>query len=327
MVGSKLREFRQARHLTQEEVAMAVHCDRSYLSRIETDRVVPPVDLLQSLCEFFGVPTNNLLTGLPPHDASGELLVRQCLSLLAHGRVAEAQTLAAASWWEYISGPSDVANQLFEVLMAAPNANYEVLTILLATLFRRAAAGHVDDAFFHYGYRLQIHLAEQGQLQSSQMVCQALLALEPDPSVAFRLTLSLGTTFWRLKDVHLARAWYSKARMLWRQGFSRINFGRVLHGMGTCHLALSEIRAGLLLTQDALNLYGDEAPDLYHLALQNVAVGHQISGDHGNAQEILEQCAQYWGDHGDAVQVQEIERLLRESTAVQPRVDGHLVGG
>lgn len=310
VVGSKLRELRRMRGLTQAEVAANVHCDRSYLSRIENNEASPPLDLLRALCEFFGKSLDQLVSAPPAHDAKGDLLVRRCLSLLHEGRVAEAQTLAVAGWWEHLSGPADVADQLFDVLMYAPNRDPEVLTILLANMFRRAAEGHLDERFFQYGFRLQRALAECGELGLSRIFCQALLALGPNPRDTFRLTLSLGTTLFRLRDSHMASAMYSKARTLWRQELDKANLGRALHGLGACHLQWNDVRPAIVFTEAACDIYRDEDSALYYLAVQNLAMAYQLNGDGDAARIHLELCARYWSDQGNQAQLQDIQRLL-----------------
>ena len=312
MVGKKLRDLRRARHLTQSDVAIHVHCDRSYLSRIENDEVSPPLDLLKALCTFYGTPMDYLVAAPQFQKASGELLVRRCLSLMHQERVAEAQTLAASAWWDYVSGPPNVADELFQVLMAAPNSHPEVLTVILGTMFLRASMGHVDERFFRYGYRFQRILAETGELTTSLIFCNALLALQPGPQDTFRFTLSLGTTLFRLRDIHMASAMYTKARMLWTRDSTRTNLGRTLHGLGACHLELKEVGPTIVLTQDACDLYRDEDPDLYHLALQNLAIAHQLNGEHQPARNYLEQCARHWEDQGNQGYLHDSERLLRD---------------
>lgn len=80
MIGSKLGELRRLRGLTQAEVAANLHCDRSYLSRNENNKVSPPLDLLQTLCEFLGAHHNRLADG----EFSRHLLIESRLHYWGH---------------------------------------------------------------------------------------------------------------------------------------------------------------------------------------------------------------------------------------------------
>ena len=225
----------------------------------------------------------------------------------------EAQTLSASAWWDHMDGASDIADRLFTVLTATPNNNPEVLSIVLAVMFRQATTGQIDDAFFHHGYQIQRALAEKGELQAAQLFCYALLALHPEPPDALRFTLSLGTTLFRLRDLHLSSAMYAKARHLWGSHSNRVNLGRAFHGLGACELELQHVAESIVLTQSACDLYQDETPNLYYLALQNLALAYRLDHRHDQVLSYLEQCARYWADCGKSDRLHEIELLLKTS--------------
>jgi tetratricopeptide (TPR) repeat protein len=203
-----------------------------------------------------------------------------------------------------------MANQLFEILIEFPNDSPEILSIMLATMFQPAAAGRLDESFFDYGFRIQRALGERGELQASQIICNALLALNPRSTDSFRLTLSLGTTLFRQHDWHMASGMYEKARQTGNRAASRTNVARAFHGLGACKLKLHQVAEAAVLTQSACDLYLDEAPELYHLALQNLAIAHQLNRDHMHAKAYLEQCAIFWTDHKNSTRVEEIASLL-----------------
>lgn len=310
MIGTKLRALRMARHLRQIDVADQIHCDRSLLSRIENNRVSPSIDLLHTLCKIFDVPIDQVLPTAPCNSREDELVIQQCLSLMGQNRLLEAQTLAAISWWNYLNGPSDIADRLFTIMTSPSNNNPEVLTVILATMFKQAAAGRIDEVFFQSGYRLQRHLAERGELQGARIIGQALLALDPNPVESFRLMLSLGTTLLRLKDMHLAQAMYSKARQLWGDHSSRVNLGRAFHGLGACALHGQEVSEAILMTQSACDLYRDEHPDQYFLAMQNLSIAYILNHDPGRARNYLQQCGEHWTTIGQVDRAFEVSTIL-----------------
>ena len=60
-VGNKITELRQAKNLTQEELADKVYVTRQALSRWERGQAVPPVDMVVELSRIFSVSFDELL--------------------------------------------------------------------------------------------------------------------------------------------------------------------------------------------------------------------------------------------------------------------------
>lgn len=59
--GSKVRELRKARHLSQEALAEAAGVNRSYLSEIEQGIVSPTIIVVLRLAKAFDVPASDLV--------------------------------------------------------------------------------------------------------------------------------------------------------------------------------------------------------------------------------------------------------------------------
>lgn len=55
MLGRELRKARKAAGLTQEQLALKAHVDRSYLSELERNLKSPTVSLFLRLCQAMGV--------------------------------------------------------------------------------------------------------------------------------------------------------------------------------------------------------------------------------------------------------------------------------
>ena len=129
--------------------------------------------MLVALCDFFEVVPEQLMQLVTPQKNGEPQVLKHCWSLVAQGRIQEAKILAASAWWDFLDESSSTADRLFDILMTTPIDNPEVLTIILATMFRQAAAGHLDEAFFENGFRIQRALAEVGELQSAQILSDA----------------------------------------------------------------------------------------------------------------------------------------------------------
>ena len=61
--NEKLRELRQRRGLTQEELAEALYVSRTAVSKWESGRGYPNIDSLKELSRFFSVSVDDLLSG------------------------------------------------------------------------------------------------------------------------------------------------------------------------------------------------------------------------------------------------------------------------
>ena len=60
-LGSRIRHLRRSQHRTLQEIADACNFSKSLLSKIENDRVSPPVATLIKLADVLGVKVSDLL--------------------------------------------------------------------------------------------------------------------------------------------------------------------------------------------------------------------------------------------------------------------------
>ena len=61
-LGEKLKELRKLKGLTQEEVAGAIFVSRTAVSKWESGRGYPSIELLKAIAKFFGVTIDQLLS-------------------------------------------------------------------------------------------------------------------------------------------------------------------------------------------------------------------------------------------------------------------------
>lgn len=59
-VSNRIKEFRQERGLTQDELALAVGVSRQSINSIERNRYVPSLPLALRFARFFGCSTDDL---------------------------------------------------------------------------------------------------------------------------------------------------------------------------------------------------------------------------------------------------------------------------
>lgn len=68
-IGSFLKELRKEKHMTQEQLAEALGVSGRTVSRWETGRNLPDLDLLMLLADYHGVALRELLDGEREEDA------------------------------------------------------------------------------------------------------------------------------------------------------------------------------------------------------------------------------------------------------------------
>lgn len=77
ILGERLRTLREARHLSQGDIARRSGLLPSYVSRIENDHTLPSIDTLEKVARALGVPMHQLFYGggqlKPPKFAKAEL--------------------------------------------------------------------------------------------------------------------------------------------------------------------------------------------------------------------------------------------------------------
>jgi transcriptional regulator with XRE-family HTH domain len=67
LLGSRVREERKSRHLTQQELADAAGMDTAHLSRIESGKAVPSINMAKKLADALGLPIAALFSDIPAH--------------------------------------------------------------------------------------------------------------------------------------------------------------------------------------------------------------------------------------------------------------------
>ena len=85
-IGKNIRDLRQARNMTQDDLAERLFVTRQTVSNYETGRTKPDVDMLVRIAEVLEIDINALLYGLPqPPERKREirkLVLAVCLVLI-----------------------------------------------------------------------------------------------------------------------------------------------------------------------------------------------------------------------------------------------------
>lgn len=62
-IGYKIRAFREANHLTQEQLADLMNCSFKTIGNMENDRVIPDLKQVINLCDLLKISIDELLEG------------------------------------------------------------------------------------------------------------------------------------------------------------------------------------------------------------------------------------------------------------------------
>jgi len=62
-IGERLLKLRKEKNISQEDLANVLDISRQTVSKWETDQSLPDSDKIVPLCEYFGITTDELLTG------------------------------------------------------------------------------------------------------------------------------------------------------------------------------------------------------------------------------------------------------------------------
>ena len=62
-IGERLLNLRKEKNLSQEDLANELDVSRQSISKWETNQSMPDFDKIVLICEYFGITTDELLTG------------------------------------------------------------------------------------------------------------------------------------------------------------------------------------------------------------------------------------------------------------------------
>lgn len=66
--GTRIRQLRKAKGMTQEQMAVKLDIGDRYLRKIETGEKVPSIDVLVEIAALFGVSLDYIIIGKQPQD-------------------------------------------------------------------------------------------------------------------------------------------------------------------------------------------------------------------------------------------------------------------
>lgn len=293
--------------MSQQELATIVHCDRSYISRVESGKTTLPEGLLNRIAETLEL---SLPDTTSPED---DFLVQEIHRLTRLRRYSEAQTLAERTWWYALQeNKYEVAFQVFDVwadLLPHGGVSSQAYTMFTTQAFLHAR--QQDNALFTIGVKFQNYLTARGDLTSAESISRAMLVLKPSPDALFRLRAGLGTILFRADKTEEAKFYYEGARQVWAPHLGETNLGRCYHGLGACAVTTNLARAQEH-TRAACDIYRGRNEMLYYQAMQNQGIILAGIGQLSQAKRLLADVIAYLEARGDMKSTHEARTTLVE---------------
>lgn len=81
-IGSRLKQYRKIKKLTQEKLAEMVDLDVRQIARLEANESIPSVTTILKFCDVFEITPNDILCiNLPPKDCTLRAEIDDALTL------------------------------------------------------------------------------------------------------------------------------------------------------------------------------------------------------------------------------------------------------
>ena len=79
-IGKNIKELRQRKNLTQDELAEKLFVTRQTVSNYETGKSRPDIEMLTKIAEVLDTDANTILYGIPQNTAKRRMLIKLCVA-------------------------------------------------------------------------------------------------------------------------------------------------------------------------------------------------------------------------------------------------------
>jgi len=307
VIGDRIRERRKQLGLTQEQLA-AGRFDRSYISRIEANEVIPPLDTLRVIAERLGKPLSYFIGD--PDEYTRRKIVHDYLSRAARSlkkqRYQEAVDLLQVALG--LLETSDDGPLLLSVHIDLAHAYAALgrteegtrhLNEAMSLLSRVPLASCPPDtpARLHYT-RGQLAFL-RGQYKEAAQAFRLADAAAVREADRVRARIGLGSALFRLGEYEESLRAYSYGLEVAEKGVPRIMLAACHHGAGVCYGALGNLDLAAYHTERALQLYQGQDPERALHASHDLGIILARKGAYRPARERLRNCLRAYKERSD----------------------------
>ncbi len=295
MVGTQIRMRRKALNMTQDMLSKDL-CDRSYLSKVEANKVSPTLEFLEKIA----VRLQWNLGDMIGEEQKG-LNIINAVEIRRMIRNQDYETLWKSLemlWWQSADRRSPLLQQsIFTVLKSIKGhmkSSEDLYSIVMSLMFHGLSQGVNENIGTIVNFMCQM-LYEANEYIISVSLARAFLSLSVTEAEKIEIFLGMALNLIELEDWSRAVEYYlavldrltSHNPILWK--------AKALHGISTCEIYQENWQAAFQAAQRASQLYFQSGNDaLGWLAKQNAAISLCAENklEHGLA--LLQSCDQYW---------------------------------
>ncbi|HEY8393257.1 MAG TPA: helix-turn-helix domain-containing protein [Thermaerobacter sp.] len=306
MIGDRIRARRKQLGLTQEQLA-AGRFDRSYISRIEANEVVPPLETLRVIAERLGKPVNYFIGDAD--EFTRRKIVHDYLSRAARSMKKQRHEDAINYYHVALTllESSDDSPLLLSVyidlahayaVLGRPEEGARYLYQAMNLLPRVPLASCPPDtaARLHY---TRGHLAflrnDYEEAAQAFRLADAAATREAD---RVRARVALGSALFRLGEYDEALQAYTYGLEMADKGIPRALVAACHHGAGVCHGALGNLDLAAYHTERALQLYQGRDAERALRASHDLGIILARKGAYRAARERLRNCLRDYKNRG-----------------------------
>lgn len=291
-IGRRLLYWRNRRGYTQSELAAGLF-DRSYISQIESGRIIPPLATLGVLCDRLGIEVDELISRSRPQLQSAEL--RRARRLLQRVK----RSASADSLFEAWSILADLPTQddFLDAAQALMKLDYDsdrIVYVLQRTALKLLSDGYDIDRRMEILVDLgNVHF-RRAQYLDAIAVYETILIQNPHVETMARVQANLGSTLYRLGRYEEAKTAFEDAMEGAAKCANHHLLARCHHGLGISFLQLGDLNLASHHTEASARLYHDVDNLGYYQARHNMGVILRESGLYDHARLALQEAYDFY---------------------------------
>jgi len=266
-IGMRIKTLRRQRGYSQEDLANDLF-DRSYISRIESGKVIPPIETLKVLADRLEVPLSFIIE----NDSNDWEILRKGRLLLSEGLHSRSASQVRLAWEQLIDGPwcKDLLDAaLFLLKVEGPSNNIAV--ILQRTLNRYYQDTNSNEST---PWELMMQLGNTyfhlQQWSYALSVYHDLLRFRPPESVRIRAISNLATTHLCAGHPNIAHELFDSIIDPAKKTDKTV--ARCYHGIGASLYLLGDLEAAYQYTIKSLEIYKAVDRNKWYEAYHNLGV-------------------------------------------------------
>ena len=300
-IGRRIRNLRKSHNLTQDQLVDGLF-DRSYLSQIETGKIIPPLATIRLLSERLGVPINEII----PDDFDYHKMAIINKSLIEMAAKTNDKQIVKQAW--------EVSHQLgsLENMFKCIKTWYKLSDLdsdYIHSLFATVNLGMTQEPFCAEYWEVLLLLANtyfhKKMYEEAADEYKRLLSLHPPVPIQYRALVNLGSTWLELHNYGEAHLAFSEALVYSVK--QDVILGRIHQGLGISSRQLNLPQEAVSHTRIASEIFLNNHDLIrYNYTKVNMAVCFLDMGNLKDAHTLLQNSFDFCDKYNDMVALSKI---------------------